>query len=241
MVEQTSRKARGRKLTKEQKAQVLQMALQAVSVGEIARQMDVDVLRVSGTIRSAKNTGALPPDPAPDARLSVVPPAAPSPAPAAAPPALSGNGGHAWSRRNPGGDFSHPAQTVKYLIERLAPQNDGLVGSHASSLSDDEVGRQYGHGSYRISKQIPGRIPEYRELDISRAFGEPRWPRDMLQSKVPQRPAWLTKEQTERVIQLARRGVLWGEIARQMGIDAGRVHGTIIAVINSMLQGALDS
>ncbi len=242
MTEKTSQKANGRKLTKEQKDQVLQLALQGVSAGEIARQMDVDVLRVSGTVRSAKNIGALPPDPAP---VPGTPSVGPTPVPPALPasgeqaPNLSGDG-YTWTP-SPGGGFAQPPQAVKYIVERSTPQNDGIVGAHTKPPSDDEVGRTYGHGLYKIIKQVPGRMPEYREVNVSRAFGESRYPRDMPQSQAPPRPVWLTQAQTERVIQLARRGVLWGEIARQMGIDAKRVHGTIIAAINSMLRCVLDS
>ena len=55
----TGRKASGPKLTKEQKTTVIEMAMQGISAPEIARQMKVDVLRVGGTIRSAKNSGEL--------------------------------------------------------------------------------------------------------------------------------------------------------------------------------------
>ena len=182
------KRASGRKLTKEQKDKVLQLALQETSATEIARQLNVDVLRVSGTIRAARNIGQLPRDT--QTHSALVPPA-PSvpPASAAAPPtAQPGNDGYAWTSDPGGSAFVHPTQTVKYLVERFAPQNDGLVGSHTSSPSDDEIARKYGHGVYRISKQSPGKMPECREINVSKAFGEPRWPRDAESAPPPQRP-----------------------------------------------------
>ena len=201
MAEKTGRKAGGRKLTKEQKDQVLQLALQGVSGGEIARQMDVDVLRVTGTIRSAKNTGVLPPGPAPDApapllspasaevpaTVSQEPKAAGGQVPAASAPAGTGLG-YQWKTEP--ANYTHPAQKVMYVIHRLAPHNDGLVGEHAQEPSDGDVARAYGHGTYRLTKQVPGRLPEARDLDISRAFGDPRWPRDSAQVSTPQRPGY---------------------------------------------------
>ena len=196
MAEKTGRKASGRKLTKEQKAQVIELALKGVSSGEIALQMNIDILRVSGTVRSAKNIGALPPDSAPNAPV----PSAASipPVPSPAPPTRPASGGQApppsddgyvWSQ-DPEGGFSHPAQAVKYLVERIAPQNDGIVGSHAKAPADDEVARAYGHGLYKVSKQIPGKLPETREVNVSRAFGESRWPRDTSQVPTPPRPGY---------------------------------------------------
>ncbi len=188
-------RASGKKLTKEQKGQVLQLALQSVSSAEIARQMNVDVLRVSGTIRSATNSGLLPAgtQAAPESYVPPsIPPASASPPPlasAAAPPAAQpGSDGYTWTADPSGSAFAHPTQTVKYLVERFAPSNDGLVGSHTSSPSDDEIARKYGHGVYRISKQSPGKMPECREINVSKAFGEPRWPRDAESAPQPQRP-----------------------------------------------------
>jgi hypothetical protein len=208
LVERISSRASGKKMTAEQKDQVFQMALQGISVGEISRQLNVHVLRVSGTVRALRNRGKLPsdtPSVAPTSpSYSEVPMAAPLPghvpAPALPLPTSSGDG-HLWAQATPGGagGFSHPAQTVKYLIERFAPQNDGLVGSMTTSPTDDEIAHKYGQGAYRVTKQVPGRLPEYREFTVSAAFGQPRYPRQgvmeppndrTLPPGAQPRPAW---------------------------------------------------
>ncbi len=202
----TVRKAAGRKLTQEQKDQVIALALQGLSIAEVARQLGADAQRVSGVVRAARNAGKLPPDPGkitppvpvppnPGAQPPAVPPAAGAegaqqqPASGAAP---EGDLGYSWTP-NPSGSFTHPAQTITYVVHRLAPQNEGYIGEHKKEPSDGDIARAYGHGTYQLTKQVPGRLPESRDISISRSFGEPRNPRDPQPSQsqrpgYPQRP-----------------------------------------------------
>jgi len=182
-----SRKASGKKLTKEQKAQVGERNMRGQSPGDIAREMGLDPMRVSGTVRALINAGHLPPNSGGGSSSNIGSPAMNTPfgTPVPVPPQIQSDG-YAWSQMPTGqGGFAHPSQVVKYVVERYAPQNEGMVGWSATPPSDDEVAQKYGQGSYRISKQVPGKLPESRELTVSAAFGRPRYPNQQQQFDAP--------------------------------------------------------
>lgn len=186
----TSAAKTSKKLTKEQKLQAIELARQGFSVGEVCRQLgctDAEQ-RVAGVLVSARNSGKLSEIPkGPTDGGSMPPPPAP-PTPGAAPaaaPVSSPDDGYAWTAAPPGtGSFAHPAQTVKYLVERTNPQ-DGLVGSHSTPPSDDEIGNTYGSGVYTVVKQAAGKLPEHRQVHISQSFGPPKFPRRMGSASTP--------------------------------------------------------
>ncbi len=210
----------GRKLSQEQKDRVYELTLLGKRPGEIAEELKVHPLRVSGVVRGFVAQGRIPasgistdtqapenaPPPAPlppplppivppmvavapppVATPAVVPPSAstPSAAPLAVPPphnpagTLGADQRWAQSSSGEGGNYQLPTQTVTFAIYRITPRGEGLeglVGSQNTSPTDEEIGRAYGFGTYRVVRQIPGRVPEHREVSVSVAFGKTRNP-----------------------------------------------------------------
>lgn len=181
----------GKRLTKEQKTQIISLCNEGKSVPEIARILEVDAQRAAGVVASAKNRGLVRRDAeirsvgddrpkVVDPGFQPVPTAAPPPAPTSPQPSasaqtpLQAGDPYLWSQNPTSSGYGAPMTT--YQVERLIPK-DGLLGTHNSSPSDDEVGRLYGQGTYRIARFENGRHPVYRELVIAESYGAPRFPR----------------------------------------------------------------
>jgi len=52
------------------------------------------------------------------------------------------------------GGFTGASQAAKYVVERIAPP-DGLLGTHYGSFSIEELGQNYGEGTYKVTKHDP--------------------------------------------------------------------------------------
>lgn len=52
------------------------------------------------------------------------------------------------------GGFTGANQAVKYAVERIAPP-DGLLGTHYGSFTIEELGQNYGEGTYKVTKHDP--------------------------------------------------------------------------------------
>jgi len=181
---------KGGALNTEQREKVIDMAAQGLRAPEIARQLELNTNRVAGVITMAKNRGRIPsnqpaqpihpvenftmPEPTP------TPPPAPTLQPAPATPgfqvpAQSQDGFNFKSSPGAGG-FTSPGQQTKYTVERFVP-NDGLMGTHYGTFTPDDLGRIYGEGQYRVSRQEPGRPPQGTEQTISSSYGPPKYPK----------------------------------------------------------------
>lgn len=76
----------------------------------------------------------------------------------------------------PGG-FTSPLMDVKYLVERTVPP-DGLLGTHLGRFSVDELGKEYGEGTYKILKYEPGRaVPIEFIQKVGPSYGRTRIPK----------------------------------------------------------------
>lgn len=204
------------KLTPEQRSKIIELSDQGLSVPEIAAQMAIEGSRVNGVVNTARNRGVLhKPTPIPQTETPQMndlgaspppvqphpvapPPAAPMSVPTA-PPASPARpqfsppqdpDGQAWrpAVAGQGEGFMHPLQKVEYKIERVSPR-DGVLGMQSENLTDDELGQIYGEGHYRVWKHEGNRPPVYRDVMLSKAYGEPRFPRPASQTPDGRRPA----------------------------------------------------
>lgn len=103
----------------------------------------------------------------------------PAPVPAQVPPPAVPVGpqdSFSFKNAGPSGNFLSPGQAIKYMIERLVPP-DGLLGTHTGILTPDEMGRIYGEGTYRVTKNEPGKLPVVAEQVVAPSYGKPRYPR----------------------------------------------------------------
>jgi hypothetical protein len=99
----------------------------------------------------------------------------PSSSPAPAPPLPDDQG---WRHPPPGGGdgFTHPTQAIEFKIERVEPK-DGTLEVVQVEPSDDELGKRFGSGTYRIWKREGTKLPMCRDVIIAPtpAYGEPRF------------------------------------------------------------------
>lgn len=177
-------KEKNRKLTREMKDRVISLAAQGIDNRTICSEVGIqNINQVLGIVNSAKNRGLVP---RPDRPASKEQPAMTTPAPVQprpmvqslpSAPAAPSQDFDFKAVASPGG-YNYNGQSVKYLVERIAPQ-DGLLGTHTGTFEKDDLGRLYGEGTYRITKQEPGRLPMVAEVQIGGAYGRSRWPRQM--------------------------------------------------------------
>ena len=81
------------------------------------------------------------------------------------------------------GGFTGAGQTVKYVIERIAPA-DGLLGTQYGSFTIEELGQNYGEGTYKVTRHDPTQkfATEFVQK-IGSSYGPARSPNNQ-----PQRP-----------------------------------------------------
>jgi hypothetical protein len=74
------------------------------------------------------------------------------------------------------GGFTGANQAAKYAVERIAPP-DGLLGTHYGSFTIEELGQNYGEGTYKVTKHDPTQkfAVEYVQK-IGPSYGQPRSP-----------------------------------------------------------------
>lgn len=189
------------KLTPEQREQIIQLAGEGMTPKEIGERLDIKPLRVSGSISYAVKQGQLPGAAANTRRPSPKPPPAgpspflpkvqqpeapmnPSPASAPSPAAPSPLDDQGWRHPTAGaGDgFTHPTQVMEFKVERIEPK-DGVLEVVAVEPSDDEIGKRFGSGTYRIWKREGTKMPVFRDVIISLQYGEPRFPNRRVDSQ----------------------------------------------------------
>jgi hypothetical protein len=74
------------------------------------------------------------------------------------------------------GGFTGANQAVKYTVERIAPP-DGHLGTHYGSFSVEELGQNYGEGTYKVTKHDPlQKWPSEHIQKIGSSYGEARSP-----------------------------------------------------------------
>lgn len=101
-----------------------------------------------------------------------------NPSPASAPaPTPSPQLEEGWRHPTAGiGDgFTHPTQVMEFKLERIEPK-DGILEVVQVEPSDDEIGKRFGSGTYRIWKREGTKMPVFRDAIISLQYGEPRFP-----------------------------------------------------------------
>lgn len=85
----------------------------------------------------------------------------------------------------PGG-FTAPSLDVKYTVERIVPP-DGLLGAHYGRFSVEELGKEYGGGTYKILKYGPGQpIPVEYIQKVGLSYGQPKVPKVPNLASVPE-------------------------------------------------------
>lgn len=183
------------KLTPEQREQIRDLAGQGMAPKEIGEQLKIDPLRVSGSISYAVKQGQLPGAAENTRRSPPKPPAGPSPfqiknsqpeapmnsssAPAAAPASVAAAhpDDQGWRHAGPGASdgFTHPTQAVEFKLERIEPR-DGVLEVTQTETSEDEIGKRFGSGTYRLWKREGTKLPVFRDIIISLQYGEARYP-----------------------------------------------------------------
>lgn len=180
------------KLTEEQREQIIDLAGQGMTPADIGKQLNINPLRVSGSISYAVKQGRLPgasegtrrpaprtpagPSPFPSRTLQPEASMNPSPVTPVATPASSTSDDQGWRPVGQGGGgFTHPTQAVEFKLERIEPR-DGVLEVTPTEPEDDEIGKRYGSGTYRLMKREGTKLPVFRDIVISLAYGEPRYP-----------------------------------------------------------------
>lgn len=80
------------------------------------------------------------------------------------------------------GGFMGAGQSVKYTVERVSPP-DGLLGTHLGTFSIEELGQNYGSGTYKIIKYDPAiKFPYEYVQKIAASYGDPRFPNQTSQN-----------------------------------------------------------
>jgi hypothetical protein len=186
--------AKKNKATQEQKDNIIALSGQGMSKPEIARQLGLGVDQVSGICSWGVKTGMLPPSNAsrrvpkvspppadlpvdmPNVVMSDVPQYPQSEAPMNSTPAPISQQDN-WRQPTPGaGDgFTHPTQIVEYKVERVEPK-DGILEVVQVEPGDDELGKRFGSGTYRIWKREGTKVPVFRDVIIAQTYGDPRFP-----------------------------------------------------------------
>lgn len=183
------------KLTPEQREKIVEHAGQGMAPKEIGKLLNIDPLRVAGSISYAVRQGQLPgsaegtrraPKP-PPAGPALFPPkvsqpeapmnSSPAPAPAPAPVTPSGPDDQGWRSAGQGSGygFTHPTQALEFKLERIEPR-DGVLEVTQSEPEDDEIGKRFGSGTYRLWRREGTKLPVFRDIVISMAYGESRYP-----------------------------------------------------------------
>lgn len=188
------------KLTPEQREKIVELAGQGMAPKEIGKQLTIDPLRVAGSISYAVRQGQLPgssegtrrappqrpagPSPfapkvsQPEAHMnpSSVPAAASAPAPAM--PSTPDEQGWRSAGQGNGYGFTHPTQAIEFKLERIEPRGEfsGVLEVSPVEPDDDDIGKRYGSGTFRIWRREGTKLPVYRDTVISNSYGDPRFP-----------------------------------------------------------------
>lgn len=156
------------------------------------------------------------------------------------------------------GGFTGANQAAKYTVERIAPP-DGLLGTHYGSFTVEELGQNYGEGTYKVTKHDPTQkfAVEYIQK-IGPSYGAPRSPNHASQRpQMSQRPffqrAWGAQPQTQGQEEDHDRPIFRPtyqrppennhaalEIARQTQVGNASAMETALAMMGTMHQQSLQ-
>lgn len=194
-------------LTPDHHRQIVELYDQGLKASDIARHLGVNGQQVAGFIQTHRLNANSSPDPSLETpEMSNPPPPDPQnppavPVPVPVPPVIAaptrpaprpilrdqgfGSGGRSIVIDS--GGFTSPISELKWTIERIQP-SDGVLGIHSGPFSLEELGQLYGSGTYRITKQEPGKgnagIEWIRKLGDN--WGPPKAPKAGQSSQQPQ-------------------------------------------------------
>lgn len=166
--------APNRKPDQTTKDRIIELARQGMPIILIATDLNLQGQVVSGIVSNARRRGllSLPVNKAPQPQSVPRQPMPPMPPGfyqdnfIGGRPIVGGSGG-----------FTAPSLEVKYTVERTVPP-DGLLGVHYTRFSVEELGKEYGEGTYKILKHEPGRaLPMEFIQKVASSYGQPRCPR----------------------------------------------------------------
>src|SRR4029079_4572640 len=156
------------------------------------------------------------------------------------------------------GGFTGAGQVVKYTVERIAPP-DGLLGTHYGSFTIEELGQNYGEGTYKVTKHDPTQKFAVEFIQkIGPSYGPARaTPHSSQRTQVPARPffqrAWNPQapqaegEETERPAfrpiyqRPPENNTACLEIARQQQVGNTSAMETALNMVQTMHQTSLAS
>jgi len=176
-----------KKLTTDEREQVINLATQGKGVPDIAKELNLGVHRVAGVVTMAKSRGRLAKNISPESpketftmEQAPLPPASHPVTPTFVPvsnavPPPPPQDGFGFKPSAAAGSFIPSGQMTKYMVERISP-SDGLLGTHTGAFTPDDLGRTYGAGVYKITKNEPGKLPSVAEQTIGNSYGPPRAP-----------------------------------------------------------------
>lgn len=109
-----------------------------------------------------------------------------SPAPAA-PADAPLHSEEGWRPVGQGGGFTHPTQAIEFRLERIEPR-DGTLEVTPTEPDEDEIGKRFGSGTYRLTKREGTKLPVCRDIIISKNYGDPRYPNQRTEQSPPREP-----------------------------------------------------
>lgn len=200
-----------RKLTFEDKEQILSLSREGMDVTSIARQLNIHGHSVNGYVAVARRRGLIQPRmtqelPIPQS-ISETFMADPTQQPAVTAPIVSAPHPPMHSVHSPqtqpqvqrdsgftggrpvvadSGGFN-PGGELRWTVERIAPP-DGVLGTHYGPFSVEDLGQIYGEATYKITRQEPRTTPMEFVKKIGPSYGQPRNPKVHAQAATPGQP-----------------------------------------------------
>jgi hypothetical protein len=200
-----------KKLTSEDKEQILTLSREGLDVTSIARQLNIHGHSVNGYVSTARRRGLLQPRSTQEFPVQQIVPETfmvdPTQQPVVAAPVASAPPPHMHSVPSPqlqhqvvrdsgftggrpvvadSGGFS-PGGELRWTVERIAPP-DGVLGTHYGPFSVEDLGQIYGEATYKITRQEPGRPAIEFVKKIGPSYGMPRNPKVHAQVATPGQP-----------------------------------------------------
>lgn len=73
--------------------------------------------------------------------------------------------------------FTHPTQQIEYRLERIEPRGEfqGVLEVTQSQPEEDDIGKRFGSGTYRLYRREGTKLPTFKDIIISLQYGEPRF------------------------------------------------------------------
>lgn len=167
------------------------------------------------------------------------------------------------------GGFTGANQTIKYAVERIAPP-DGLLGTHYGSFTIEELGQNYGEGTYKVTKhdptqkfavehiqkigpsygaaRSPNHAPQQRPQMGQRPFFQRQWGAPQAQAEDDQerpifRPTYQRPpEQNNAALEMARQTQVGNATAMETALTMmGTMHQQSLLQIDAARKGGPDN